>query len=816
MVLFLVMRREIPSSLLHADYANSVENNSTTNSVEELRNFYDAKREFNYHPGFLRKIKEIKRERKRQEQVRDPEDLIEVAEGEDKEYDKLLERIDELLQDSEVQEKMATLERYILALDNKPIRIDTRRHITLNNVSFYICFELFENLTEDADGNRYVVVHVETQGEDKIIVIENRESGVYQTCSLAEASTNLLRDGGNVLKKKYFRIGPHDHRETLLLLNINKHDREIRPKYIGRIMLDGRWIYLSKDVYSNLGDASIQVTLEEGNTLVRFTNPNTGLYAEISVSTLAQHQKESEGGVAFKFEQRHLGPENRKEILLEIWLNENNEVNITQTLNIYIDGRLIRITDHVSQDLKGNMMRIELWDDIEPKIICIRNPDTNMVQTIELSYLASFVKVSDGGGRMAMRNNPYITGFHDVTASDFEYDSHGVGYEIQDDDEEEVIDDGELEVDESEERREKNNRATNDIYTRKMHAHIIIGELTKHISTHTEEELQGLFDNHVTRDQALQLFRTSLEGTKNIKEKKDLARLLACDADIQRAKNELYNENFRLVNFVINLIYPGTFLQDNPEFLKDIKQEGSIGLLVTAEKFNPRRGYQFSTYAVWWIKQAILRRAGSFEKTIIIPEYVSQQLTHVLRAFEKYRLHSTSTDEIEPSQLEARSLDTVSIDEPTDHHTVGIHKLIQDDESISENLRSELTLKRVGDLLNVQQVVRVRRLDQPFVHDGTMSLADTIPADTVESPESLDTEDIISLIKTILTPRELDVVVLNTGLKDGEEHSFQAIATTYNLSRERVRQIYVKALKKIRDYANENQEFASELGMWIK
>ncbi len=247
-------------------------------------------------------------------------------------------------------------------------------------------------------------------------------------------------------------------------------------------------------------------------------------------------------------------------------------------------------------------------------------------------------------------------------------------------------------------------------------------------------------------------------------DEKDLARKI--EAGDLEAKKRLTQSNLKLVVSIARK-YIG---RSSHLTLLDLIQEGNLGLFRAVEKFDWRKGYKFSTYATWWIRQAITRALADQARTVRIP-------VHMIETISKY--------------------------------TQAKRKLLQflGREPLPEEIASELGLE-VSKVRYIQKISQDSvSLETPVGEDGEDSiLAEFIADDKVTSP-SLDAAR--SLLKNRLhevlvdlTPREQKILALRFGLEDGVTHTLEEVGQEFGVTRERIRQIEAKALEKIRNHAS--------------
>jgi RNA polymerase primary sigma factor len=227
------------------------------------------------------------------------------------------------------------------------------------------------------------------------------------------------------------------------------------------------------------------------------------------------------------------------------------------------------------------------------------------------------------------------------------------------------------------------------------------------------------------------------------------------------ARDRLIRSNFRLVVHMAK-----RYVHQNVQ-LPDLIQEGNLGLIRAVEKFDYRRGFKFSTYATWWIKQAITRALADQARTIRVPVHVTEQIAKL--------------------QAVTRRLEQDLGREPAP-------------EDVAREMG--ITVRRVNEIREIAHTQRLVSLDVRVGDDSDSELMEFIPDN--DAPElseqagrDLLREELDSALAT-LTAREQEVIELRYGLADGTPHTLEEVGEKFGVTRERIRQIETKAIRRLR------------------
>jgi RNA polymerase primary sigma factor len=278
-------------------------------------------------------------------------------------------------------------------------------------------------------------------------------------------------------------------------------------------------------------------------------------------------------------------------------------------------------------------------------------------------------------------------------------------------------------------------------------------------------------------------FFRSLDNQKDLEEE-----LLSVEMRSDEANQALIRANLRLVVSIAK-----RYLGRGISFL-DLIQEGNLGLLRAVNKFDPTRGFKFSTYATWWIRQSISRYIAEQARTIRIPVHLFEAITRLMRV-QRSMVQRLGR---EPSHEEL----ALEVDFLADEDVKKIKR------SIEENtpLDHELQRRWIWAAAKVQRVLQSAEepvsLERPVGDEDSSQLGDFIEDEEALEPMDAAAREMlreqVQNALAVLSERERQVLELRFGLIDGKDHTLEEVSRYFNVTRERIRQIEAKALRKLR------------------
>ena len=276
----------------------------------------------------------------------------------------------------------------------------------------------------------------------------------------------------------------------------------------------------------------------------------------------------------------------------------------------------------------------------------------------------------------------------------------------------------------------------------------------------TKEELEDLsIPEGVSIDDHVKMYLKEIGKVNLLDAEQETALAKKMSEGDEEAKKKLAEANLRLVVSIAKR-YVGRGM-----LFLDLIQEGNLGLIKAVDKFDYTKGYKFSTYATWWIRQAITRAIADQARTIRIPVHMVETINKLVRV--------------------SRQLVQELGREPTP-------------EELSKELN--MPLDKVREISKISQ--EPVSLETPIGEEEDSHLGDFIPDDDAPAPSDaasfvLLKEQLVEVLKT-LTPREEKVLKLRFGLDDGRQRTLEEVGKEFNVTRERIRQIEAKALRKLR------------------
>ncbi len=315
--------------------------------------------------------------------------------------------------------------------------------------------------------------------------------------------------------------------------------------------------------------------------------------------------------------------------------------------------------------------------------------------------------------------------------------------------------------------------------------------LNEFIAEETAEELKDSGEPIKNIEQSISnvnLITIYLHDLKNVdssllnaEEEKDLARRIK-NGDMF-ARDELVEHNLKLVVSVAKKYYNRCrgILE-----LEDLIQEGNIGLITATEKFDPEKGYKFSTYATCWIKQGILRCLNNQSRTIRLPVHVIESIVNINKIKTKYFM---------------------------EHNEMPTFKYIADymnQHHITTRNKRFYTDKDIKDLCEYWDNSTLASLSKPIGEDEDSTLGDLIPDENEDSATDAETyslnKSFEEAMTQLLTEREAYIIKRRFGFYNTDPVTLNVLATELKLTRERIRQIEVKAIRKLRHFSQQKLE----------
>jgi RNA polymerase primary sigma factor len=278
-----------------------------------------------------------------------------------------------------------------------------------------------------------------------------------------------------------------------------------------------------------------------------------------------------------------------------------------------------------------------------------------------------------------------------------------------------------------------------------------------------EEAAEALTDDYAKdiADDSVRLYLREIGRVPLLNAEQEVALAKRIAQGDKAAKDAMVEANLRLVVSIAKK-YIGRGLD-----LLDLIQEGSAGLLRAVEKFDYTKGFKFSTYATWWIRQAITRAIADQARTIRIPVHMVETINKLIRT--QRRLVQELGREPLPEEIAAEM---------------------------------EIDVDKVNHILKIKQ--DIVSLEAPVGEDADSNLGEFIEDEESRTPEENATYQLlkehVNSVLTLLTPREQKILRMRFGLEDGRSHTLEEVGLEFGVTRERIRQIEAKALTKLRKH----------------
>jgi len=287
----------------------------------------------------------------------------------------------------------------------------------------------------------------------------------------------------------------------------------------------------------------------------------------------------------------------------------------------------------------------------------------------------------------------------------------------------------------------------------------VVGDFDEEVEEISDEDLELSIPEGISIDDPVRMYLKEIGKVPLLTADEEIELAKRMEQGDNSAKRRLAEANLRLVVSIAKR-YVGRGM-----LFLDLIQEGNLGLIKAVEKFDYRKGYKFSTYATWWIRQAITRAIADQARTIRIPVHMVETINKLIRV--------------------SRQLLQELGREPTP-------------EEIAKEMN--LPVEKVREVMKISQ--EPVSLETPIGEEEDSHLGDFIPDDEAPAPAesaafTLLKEQLIDVLDT-LTPREEKVLRLRFGLDDGRARTLEEVGKEFNVTRERIRQIEAKALRKLR------------------